>query len=878
MRVTHNSFYNHYSQRQTHAIGTLNETYEQITTKKQISDGYQDPLKLINTLNLESQESFFSQINNIADQAINFSRNTDSILGDFQNTLIQFKQKLVNAANGNHSSTSLNSIAQEMEVLIRHLRDLSNVSVNRNYLFAGSNLTQQPISADLEYLGNRDDLGILLGKTKSRAAYNISGYELFFGKDSDVNKVVSSNIGQLNKTKLYPKLMTQDYKQAPPREEYIKSTDTIRDLVGDNDADDKNNHQVLFYLRGKDTYGNLIKEKIYMDSGDNISTLQAKITDLYDDFVDVEINENGQFRISSKVEGNGNLDFHMFAAVDRTPNSKEQEEATGYVNQADVDNIDDLLMKKDVDIVEFIYSNLSTAKIASSVISRQDIYEGNKIFLRSSFSKVDQTEILQEDKLQEVFHNELNKLTISGKDVDGNAVNFDLDVDKETSIQHFFGAIQDTLSGPSGDKKVIVSIKNDKIIVQDNTKTTQDKTLLELKLTANDGNLNVFRGLEAMNIDRVGFSKDKDELISKLPQIDKLGEYATRKTALSEVSQSNLKDSSFIVDFINTDGIEKQMSIDLGSRNSTFTLDGKTYDIINPNRLYVATGSTQDKLNIPLEYNLEGIQVGDTISLNGVERVVTEVDQQYSYIKVDQPFNTTIKAGDMIGFVSPPHKRTTDKNATYGQLMDILGMAMSSQLPEKSGDVKAYEAAVLEYKKYLDVSLDIRGRLKIVDKIESLSKIELSIYDRNSNDFSKNNSPSILFNANNAIVIDEPNIDFFKDLKDAVFAVKNGIIATDSYSQSARNRGIRGSIRAIDHLSDHVAKMRTIAGTNSQTLKNNIQRLKSIITNTKELKNEVIATDVAKTMVEFNEQALNYSALLKIIGKINELSLANYYK
>jgi flagellin-like hook-associated protein FlgL len=72
--------------------------------------------------------------------------------------------------------------------------------------------------------------------------------------------------------------------------------------------------------------------------------------------------------------------------------------------------------------------------------------------------------------------------------------------------------------------------------------------------------------------------------------------------------------------------------------------------------------------------------------------------------------------------------------------------------------------------------------------------------------------------------------------------------------------------------------MRTIAGTNSQTIDRTIGRIDSTITTTKELKNEVISTDIAETMVKFNEQTLNYSALLKIINKINELSLINYFK
>ena len=125
-------------------------------------------------------------------------------MGEFQDTLVQFKQKLIDAGNGNHSITSLNSIAKELEVLITHLRDTANTSINRNFLFAGSNVTERPIDDNLEYHGNQDTLNILLGRSESQSGYNINGYDLFYGKDSDYSRVISSNIKHYNKTLLNP--------------------------------------------------------------------------------------------------------------------------------------------------------------------------------------------------------------------------------------------------------------------------------------------------------------------------------------------------------------------------------------------------------------------------------------------------------------------------------------------------------------------------------------------------------------------------------------------------------------------------------------------------------------------------------------------------
>ena len=872
MRVTQKTFFDQYSNRQTASVEKLNATYEQITTAKQISHGYQDSIKLVNTLNLNTQEAFFTQVNKIAEQALTFSRDTDNALGEFQDTLVQFKQKLIDAGNGNHSITSLNSIARELELLITHLRDTANTSINRNFLFAGSNLTERPIDDNLEYHGNQDTLNILLGRSESQSGYNVNGYELFYGKDSDYNKVISSNIKHYNKTLLNPDIMTKDLKDELSQQVFVNASNQIRDLVGDNDDEALNDKKAIFYVRGQNTAGDLIKAKLTLDSGDKVSTLLKKVEDLYDGFVTAEMNEDGQFRLTSKIKGSDNIDFHMFAAVDR--NSEVAE------NRADVDDISELTQHEDIDIVEFVYSGLSTIKTESTIISRPDIFDNKTIYLKSSFAKSDGSEISLNDKLVDLLDHELTSLNFKGTDVDGNDFDHTVQIDAQTDVRSFFDEVQSVFSGGSDAKRVAVSFLNDKLIIQENltNQNAKTQTALNVSITANEGNLKAFSGIEAMNIDRVAFSKDKNTLTSLLSQLDKDEKYATRNTKLSSVAQANLQDTTFELDITTIQGNRKKVQIDLKSDHASFSVDGKEYDIVNENLFYISSGSTHDRINTPESYDLEGIRVGDKIRINGAERTITAIDPQYKYIDLDATLDVNFVSGDEIEFIDPPYKRTTHENMTYGQLMDIIGMTMSESLPQASNDKFAYQEAIDKYEKSLDISLDVRGKLTVVDKVESLSKIELAMYDVKSNDFSNNSAPTLIFNANNAVVIDTPSTDFFGTLTSAVTAVENGILTTDAYSQDSRSAGIRGAIRAIDHLAGHVAKVRTVAGTNSQSIDTTIKRLNNTITTTKELKNNVIATDVAETMVKFNEQALNYSALLRIISQINELTLINYYQ
>ena len=124
MRVTSNSFYQQFNDRQKIGLKDLGTLNSQIATGTTIRHGYEDPIALANTLKLDHTESDLSQAKKIAQQAQSFADNSDSVLGSFVDSLILFKTKMVNASNGHHSLASLNEIGAELDVIVNNLKEL----------------------------------------------------------------------------------------------------------------------------------------------------------------------------------------------------------------------------------------------------------------------------------------------------------------------------------------------------------------------------------------------------------------------------------------------------------------------------------------------------------------------------------------------------------------------------------------------------------------------------------------------------------------------------------------------------------------------------------------------------------------------------------
>lgn len=334
-------------------------------------------------------------------------------------------------------------------------------------------------------------------------------------------------------------------------------------------------------------------------------------------------------------------------------------------------------------------------------------------------------------------------------------------------------------------------------------------------------------------------------------------------------------------------------------QKSYFEVDGVSYPIYNENftnvdsatmfamtdtELASAIGAGYSKYDQNSVYlkstELTTAKVGDYIRIGDVYREIQSIDDNTSVpnrklIKFDPELSYVPQSGENITLVRADH--TVSSDFTYGQLNDIVSMVTSNNLPDPENKQPGYYEAVRLAQKDVKVELNNRGQINIQDMKNSVSKIEFAMYDTKTNYFGDTDeTPVLTFQSNNALTVDEQHVNFFDRLQDAIDAVSKGIYSADSSSTDPRNGGIQNAIKSIDHLSDHMSKMQTTAGTQSKRLEYSIERTEVMMVHVKELRSNVIDADFAEVALELQQRTLNYQAMLASISKINGLSLVNY--
>ena len=304
--------------------------------------------------------------------------------------------------------------------------------------------------------------------------------------------------------------------------------------------------------------------------------------------------------------------------------------------------------------------------------------------------------------------------------------------------------------------------------------------------------------------DRNNFQKNKDTLTSNVSQVTKEGDFATVSTKLIQTTGvSTLDNRTFNISLKDINSNSHTVTLDL-KNNSSFTVDGTTYDI----------------------YNADG---------------------------------TNTKADEF----------------TYRQLTDIISMTIANKLPSSNSKTD-YDNAIIEARKLVESNLDSEGKIYIKDKSSQNSNIEFSIYDKDSDDFTKLDAPVLSFNSNNALTIDKPSLDIFKDMQKMIDSVKEGRFEADGNKNNPRLAGIDAAIERLDHISTHIIRKHTKIGSISNSLQNVQDRNTFLNLNITKIRSQIEDADIAETYMKFNQLNINFQAMLSSIAKINSLSLVNY--
>ncbi|MBX1795744.1 flagellar hook-associated protein FlgL [Campylobacter jejuni] len=368
-------------------------------------------------------------------------------------------------------------------------------------------------------------------------------------------------------------------------------------------------------------------------------------------------------------------------------------------------------------------------------------------------------------------------------------------------------------------------------------------------------------------------------------------------------------EQEFTFSLAQTDFIKSNMTDSAGDKangadydNVYFEKDGNTVygnvsQVIKGSNAY-ATDSTKlsevmagDSLNgttLNLKVNSKGGNAYDvTIDLG--KSTVSFKDPNNPGQTISFPITHTDPATGNSGVV------TGSNDITYGQINDIIGMFAADKIPTQSitatnGKVDAngynsLQQLMKDSQATVDVGMDYKGRISVTDKLSSGTNIGISLSDSQSGHFpqppysataSVENGPNFSFSANNALVIDEPNVDLIKDLDTMIDAVLSGNMRADGNSDDPRNTGMQGALERLDHLADHISKLNTTMGAYHNTIDGVNTRVNFLSVNVQSIKSNVIDVDYGEAMMNLMQVQLAYQASLKASTTISQLSLLNY--
>ncbi|GHP22355.1 flagellar hook-associated protein FlgL [Helicobacter pylori] len=827
MRVTFGSKYNQMNNYQNALQNKINDANTQIASGLKIRYGYQN--SDINNQNLKFQyeENTLDQGIDVAQNAYTSTLNTDKALQEFSKTMETFKTKLIQSANDMHSETSRAAIANDLERLREHMMNVANTSIGGEFLFGGSKVDRPPIDSEGKYHGNGEDLNALIS-SDNLVPYNISGQDLFLGTDKDKHKLITTNIKLFNQNKLHPDVMDALEHSSLPEEVFIKPGDTLRELIGDNDKDPTNDPKEFFYLQGIRPDGSSFKEKFALDKAYQNKESATKVSDLLDRIghaygntsqnkvVDVSLNNWGQIEIKNLTPGSENLDFHLISS------------------DGDFDDLD-ALRSSSKRVTEYVKSAFVTDRSLSQVKAVPNMYNPRVLEIPSVFVTKDNVLANKNTKLSEIFGDSVETLKINASRLDDtNAIkipNLPIGLDipilldvKNSTIKDLKDAIKERFNN-----EVDVEIEtNGRLRIIDNS---SNQSPISFALSALDQ-----KGLEVAGIptnnaseyQKTYFNKEGAKLESNVAQIAQ-NSAANGSTKLSEVANGSLENSVFNMKLNDVNGsfLEAQMILD---NNGAF-------------------------LSLP----------------NGIK------------IPLYDPTSADIQA-------SKPNE------VTYRQLMDAMSIALNysntdpaiyqqiSDNPTSKESKERFIGLLKQAKGNLSVNLNEEGKVIIQDNMHSNTKMQFMLFDKDANDFSQNalhsDKPSLKLNANNALIIDKPSVNFFDQLENIITSVRKGIYRPDAlgdtYSSDMRNLGIQNGITLIDHLSDHIEKMIAKNGAHGKAFENIIRRNEVLKTQVQSIRGETTGADMAETYNKFSNLTNNYNAVLASTNKINNLSLTKY--
>lgn len=381
----------------------------------------------------------------------------------------------------------------------------------------------------------------------------------------------------------------------------------------------------------------------------------------------------------------------------------------------------------------------------------------------------------------------------------------------------------------------------------------------------NTGNIDTSFTSDGIDYSRSLFSKKDNILSSNIAQVDKSNNVATNETKLVEASQGTLK---------------------LNPNDNT-----------RPDSVLKLEITSKNKVHYSIDFNITQGTATASYKQNGQDKKVTLPITNVVYDN-NQHISDSVK--------------TNPENITYKQLGDVISMFASDNIPTKdyqlvqkypnqanspmilNNDDKAeLERLLINSKNSVDVGLNEKGQMTLIDKGATTTKIDLAIFDANTmnkDEFDFGNDANGLpiaegskkgdlfnFNTNSTLIVDEGRVDIIKDLDKMIEAVRNGNYRADSNNpELLKSVGIQGALKRIDHLQDHINKVHTKIGATQTSIQNSQDRADLMKVNVEQVKAKVLNSDPVESQLMLMQATITLQATLQASAQVSKLSLLNY--
>lgn len=154
MRVTQNMLTNSNLSYISKNYERLGKLQDQINTGKKITRPSDDPVVAIKGMRYRSQLVEVNQFYRNLTEGFTWMDNTDAALDETTQVLNRVRELTVQASNDSYDPVARGDIAKEIDQLQQHLVSMANTKIGDNYIFNGTDTSNQPINENqfnLEY-------------------------------------------------------------------------------------------------------------------------------------------------------------------------------------------------------------------------------------------------------------------------------------------------------------------------------------------------------------------------------------------------------------------------------------------------------------------------------------------------------------------------------------------------------------------------------------------------------------------------------------------------------------------------------------------------------------------------------------------------------